>query len=712
MEIEENLDNLPAFPASRAEFERWSQWSQECHNAKRVPTLNASLDELKGSARAQVVVSWRAIIAHWSEQRSVAPDDSPLVAYHVLWRAHELPPFVFIAARRLLEESLRVGATSTDVLFLCAAFAWPLRDVAPAFGALCWEYMVHAPWQTDALSLKDLLTAVDHNKAFGDGRNLMDLVEHRMAAGRRASARELLEAVVLVQSRRRHMDQILSYRDFAQAPLVQGSHEALVRLAELYKEERNTQVHAREVMKRAAELTRAPRMIELIETTVWNRPIDEAYVWCDKVTHPRMLDHEIERALLAKQPHHARRLAEAVMVRKYNRLWYGSALDNVSGALERFQRQLKTSVPSDPVARRAAEHLATLYVRSKHVTQHARHFVHDVASSIAFVGEGAMLHPIKSELELFYNTSDPYHLMRRDVVLMHEREHALLDDEKRASDRVDRWFSDRFRQDNPTIYDRIARLLTTPLVDAGRMISNLPLIESALDISFRTMIECGGQIAGDLSAISKQAAIIRSQYGHGVRLMEYAKRVSSFEPIAGAATSMLTSFFAPSFNLAAHVADLGASLMLTFRAIARIAAVFGRNMENASGFQLVADTFALGLSSTDGEGLVTYLSREEEQLLTSFSIGAVGYGSARLVEYLWTAPNRTGDAPSMQAIRHLSRLCGVELADSAIVRVVPIVGAVISGVSTYAFMRSVIDAAIHVAARDALMVRVHAYEDQ
>ena len=59
----------------------------------------------------------------------------------------------------------------------------------------------------------------------------------------------------------------------------------------------------------------------------------------------------------------------------------------------------------------------------------------------------------------------------------------------------------------------------------------------------------------------------------------------------------------------------------------------------------------------------------------------------------------------------MARLCGIELSKGAIARVVPVVGALISGISTYAFVRMIAEATIHVAARDALHERALAYDD-
>lgn len=709
--MEQGLDQLPAYPASKEDFDAWGRWISEQLGHMRQPTLHQPLEDMRSEHGARVLLTWRATLAHWAGERSVSTDDSPLVAYHLLVHAPTASPFAVLAARHLTWASLRSGSTSTDALYLVATWAWPLRDIDPELSAACWQYLIHAPWQTDARTLRDLLVAVNQHRAFRDGRSLMDLVEAKLATARRHAAREWLEALVLVQSRKETLDQLTSYRDFVTAPLIHQANEAIVRLGQLYMEVGADQVWAREVLKRAAELTRSYTIIEFIESRVWDRPMDEAYRWSEKVDHPRVLDAEIAAAIAANQPHHARRLAEALLVRRFNRVWYGSVEENVAPALDKLQRQLPLGPPSDPVARRACEHLALLYVRTHYVTQPARQLVLAVADSIAFTGKGALLHDVRDELELFYNQSDPYHILRAEATMLGHAHGAMSDDERAASDEVDRWFHEHFRAEQPNALDRFARWITAPLSDVSRYLSGLPIYEEIITAVMGVLSEYGPLLAGDLEKITRQAAIIRSQYGHGIRLMEYAREVASMEALVAAGVSAGSSILSPGLSMSAHAIDLGSSLLLALRAIARIAAVFGRDIQQPEGFKLVADSLTLGFSSPNGEGLLSYFSQPSGEMLRAISIGGVTYGSSRLVEYLWTAPHqREGTRLGEQSIRYVARIVGMELNQSTIVRLVPVVGAMISGASTWVFMRKIIDTAVHVAARDALLVRATVYE--
>lgn len=120
------FEALPAYPASRQDYERWAAWSAKQYMLRRVPVLSADEKaELGEEARHRVHISWRALIGYWAGGRGVAPDDAPLIMYHLLSHAHEAPPFVLHAATELARAVLEAGATSTDALFLLATFVWP-----------------------------------------------------------------------------------------------------------------------------------------------------------------------------------------------------------------------------------------------------------------------------------------------------------------------------------------------------------------------------------------------------------------------------------------------------------------------------------------------------------------------------------------------------------------------------------------------------------
>lgn len=706
-DLEESLPaGLEAPPSSAVAFEAWRVWGDAALARRRAPCLRLGLEALDGAARDRLVVSWRALLASWADGRTVAPDDAAVVALHFVREVHEAPPLVVRAAARLLRACMEAGATSIDVLLYAAGFAWGLRDAEPKLSDTAWNYIIYAPWQTDRLHLRDLLVAVESLGGFEPGRTLLELVEARLDAGLEGSAREFMEAVALLQSGRDHLVLIESNLDFELEERVRDAHALLVRLADGYIAEGTSRIHAREIIKRAVEIEPSDRRIHAVETTVWDRPIDEAYRWTASVTHPQMIDREIELAIEHRQPHHARRLAEAVLVRRYDRLIFGSAIDSIPRAIEKFCRLEAREIEADPIGRRAAEHLAVLYVRTDHVTGHARALVRRLLELTSFTGRGARLGELREELELFYNRSDPYQLLGAGEALLSEARARLGDDERQASDEVQRWFADRFQGPRLGLFDIIVRIVTAPLVDIVRRAGDLPWIEDAIATHVGRALHHVPAIAGDLPAIARRAAVIRAEHGTGMRLMDLAREVTVFEPISAAGLASAASLAPPGLRLAAGGAELGGALTLAFRGIARVGAVFGRSVETDAGFRLLTDSFALGCSSTGGEGLLAYLSREKPNLLGTVMIGGVAYGATNLVEHLWTAPGRSASLATGEAIRAIARFCGAELSQRSAARMVPLLGAALSGVTTYTFVRSIVDAAIHIAARDELMRRV------
>ena len=185
--------------------------------------------------------------------------------------------------------------------------------------------------------------------------------------------------------------------------------------------------------------------------------------------------------------------------------------------------------------------------------------------------------------------------------------------------------------------------------------------------------------------------------------MDRAREAGRYERISAAAVSGVSAFLPPGLSVAAGAADLGATLVVSYRAIARVGALFGRDVRTADGLRFTSDSFALGCSSTDGEGLLAYLGRGKRQVLTPLTLGTVAYGAKTLAEYLWITPGSSGRLIADQTIRHLARLCGISLSERSIARVVPVGGAILSGVAAYAFIGQIVEAAVHVAARDALM---------
>lgn len=637
------------------------------------------------------------MLANWADE-SVDPEATTTISHLLLLKAHEAPPYAVRAAQQLLGDAVAADATSPDILYLAAAFAWPLRDLLPSESTTAWAHLVRAPWQTGAGMLVKLCTAIEATDAQVPGRRLVDLVAERIESGQRTSARELLEAMVLVQCACKRIDQ-LTFEALNRKPILKDIDLAVVRLARLYVEDGDDSGHARDVLRRAAGLEAAAGFQPIVEQRVWDRSFVEAHAWA-KDRQPREIEAELKRTK-PSQPHHARRLAEAILVRRYNEPYLRSPVLKVPDAIRSFVKASDKDILEHHSSRCAAEHLAVLFLETNQSTEHGRQFVNRIVSNVGFVGKGASLNVVRDDLERFVNHNDPYHLVRAQEREIENAGRALGDEEKRVGNIVNEWFSRQYGASRTTL-DRVISAVTSPISDATALIADLvPGIEEACHAAFRVMVAKGSSLCGDLDALRTEGAALA---GGGVSgsLLERARAITRIEQIVAVGASGASGLLPPGMSLTASAADLGVTLLATYRALARIGALFGIDVASDDGFRFVADSFALGCSSSDKEGIAAYLSRGKQQVIREFVLGGVAYGGAAVMSYLWTA--RGGHQRlAEQAIGNLARICGIGLSQGALAKLVPVGGAVVAAASTYAFMESIIDAAIHLAAREALL---------
>lgn len=678
-------DSLPVAPATAEDFRAWKRWAAACTEQRRWPETGQP-------------ITWRAMLASWANE-SVDPEAAAAISYQLLLKAHEAPPYAVRAAQQLLAHSVTAGATSADVLFLAAAFAWPLRDLLPVDSATAWAHLVGAAWQTDAATLVKLCVAIEATSAQVPARRIVDLATERLEAGQRTSARELLEAMVLAQCGCKRIDQ-LSLEALSRKPVLKDIDLAVVRLARLYIEDGDASGHARDVLHRAAAIEGPTASFQAtIEQRVWDRSFAEVYAWA-KDRQPREIEAEIKRIKPA-QPHHARRLAEAILVRRYSGSLVRSPVLKVQDAIRSFNEASDKDILEHHSSRCAAEHLAAVLVETNHSTEHGRQFVLRILGSVGFVGKGASLNAARDDLERYVNHNDPYHLLRAQEHEIENAGGALRDEEKHVGNVVNEWFSRQSSASRSTL-DRVISAVTSPISDATSMIADLvPGIEEACHAAFRVMVARGPSLCGDLDELRAEGAALA---GGGISraLLDRARAATRREQLIASGASGAAGLLPPGMSLAASASDLGVTLLATYRALARIGALFGLDVGADDGFRFIADSFALGCSSSDKEGIAAYLSRGKQQMLNKLVLGGVPYGGATVMSYLWTAQG-SHQRVAEQAIANLARICGIGLSQGALAKLVPIGGAVVAAASTYAFMESIIDAAIHLAAREALL---------
>ena len=706
---------LPPVPEGKNEFEAWRLWARNCDELGAWPVLDPS--QFEQVDLDQRLVAYRAILANWAK-KSVAPDMAQSAALYFWDNALKAPPQVLRSAERLLDESCTwdVRATSPDMLYLTAAFAWRLRDMDPARSKKAWEYLTHSPWQTGPDVLQQLCIRADADNGTREDRTLVKLVGRRLGLGKLLEAKELLEAMVAIQAGKDHIERLDCHEQFKRKPLLNGVEEAVLLLADMYRTGGEVAVHAREVMRYATQLKgEDSAWIATVEKRVWDRPFEECYSATEMLDVRDQLDKELNRVLVAEQPWHARRLAEASLVRHCDRPLIGNAEGNYSSAVLKFCCADRDIITRNPILRRTAEHLALLNMRTRHTTEDAMTLAARLASSevsVHFVGNGAPLRQCKDDLEWFINDSDPYNLLCKQNLELHDpvAVKRLTDQELRARDQVEGWFNDRSQPSDRKRLDGVLNLIKAPVVWGIKGLSLLPALEQTCVWAFRRIQTSGVLVTGDLEPLRKEGEKLRAEGGYGTALWERALDAANPErwSASGAAglTSLARAFLPPGLGMAASVADLGFTLAMSYRAVAKVGALYGIDMSSLEGWRFAADAFALGSTSNDAVGLLPYLTRGRKESFQPVTLGAAAYGSTALLGHMWTSPGTSMEEAMDYLVNHLARFCGLALTNDSVAKVIPFFGAIIHGYTIYKFVEVIATAAVAIAARDALLYRV------
>ena len=730
-------EDLPSPPRTDQGYKQWRTWGEQALKARSCPPLALPADEGLDRDDHRVELAWKALITAWSSQRQLCPETMPLVALELLKRAWEAPTPVVRAAEKVTRRYLQLGVTTPEVFYYCSAFAWPLREVSPRLSDDAWAYLVHAPWQTEPEVIQELLVVLSDSAELPEGRQLGDLVGCALDHGHDVTAREFLEAAIVWLSRFgkggiHRLGEAADIRRLEEHPEGAG---LLRQLARLYRRDGETQIHARAVLARARELASTEaashagailgtgqevatqgqeEFVALgiaIEATVWERPFQEAYTWVKEHADLAGFTREVRRVIEADQVGHATRLAESSLIKHFDDPWYGRAEDNLDRALLRFGDIKPTEVPKLPASvRSAAEHLAVLYSRGARDTGASFAFVNALIHLKGFVGKGSALEPISEELEVWVNRSDPYTALRGQAASLADSGDRLRDPERRLAEQVNDWFDRRMQRGEGL--ERQIRFVTAPLKDALAALSGgaaalLPGIEEACLGAFRLIRSPRGEwLLGDLDALLSEGRQLRAVEGVCPALQERARREARGSALTAGAVSAVTSLVPPVLAVAGGAADLGASLVLGFRAVSRAAALFGFDVRTDEGFARAADILTLGCGGCSSSSLAAYLSEDRAPgPLNALELHGVDYGSSRLVRHLWV---RGQSSPAVNELlaRNLARLCGMELSERGVVRLLPVAGAVFAGLSTVKFVNDLVDVGLHLLTREALLKRL------
>ncbi len=685
---------LPPFPdGTEASFGRWTSWAKGSLGRSQFGALDHDVMD----PDERIPLAWRALIAAWADLKAT-PDSTYKAAQRFFLKATELPGPVFRAGELLLERSMRHGSTTPDVLYLAAAFAWPLRCVSPKLSRQAWAYLVDAPWQTSSVVLTDLVSDFVKGPPIDAPRRLIDLVSLRLEHEQTESAIELLEGLVLAWSSKASLAELRTPQDLRKALAVPDIELAFEQLARLYVERGDVQVHAREVIRKAAALTSSDELRAVLNERVWDRPLVETYQDL-KDTKIAAFEAQLRAALDAGQPHHARRLAESLLARRLCRVVVGDPQANVQKSLKLFAEAPIQKLAADREARVAAEQLAMLYARTNYATQLTRDFARRLVMEPLFTGKGSALEHSRGELESFINKNDPYHLLMRQEREFAAADARLNDDERRARDDVSEWWVSKAFTKDRGIAEAAMSAITGPVA----FVSDLLKVQDICEAALRTAFHLSARYAGDLEVLARRSEAERLERGVGQSLARLAREATNLELAGAVATSGLLGVLPPGFSLLASAADLGVLLFASFRTIARVATVFGLQAASDEGQAFAADAFSLGVSSPGGEGMLAYLSRPKDPAPEAITIGGVSYGPKWLAAHLWTSTTQTPRVIAEQLIANTARLLGVSLSERQIVKIIPVGGAILNGLTAANFIKDIREAAIHLASRDALL---------
>ena len=499
-----------------------------------------------------------------------------------------------------------------------------------------------------------------------------------------------------------------------------GAFGCLKRLATYYIDNAQVSIHARAVsqfverlfMRSSEDNARqldgpddSPERLRIyLSETVWDRPFAEASEVVNGMKTPRALEMEIARAMEVDQIHHARRLAEAAIVREYGGFFSNGSHKAIGGAFDKFVKTPSQTLYQDHFVRTAVNHLAPIYVETDFIHQRALDLTLKISDKPFFIGTEAPLEPIKKDLDRFVNNADIFKLLKksnRDLEVMG----GLNDDEKEARDYLLEWFEGRFASAAQSgLFDTFVSAVSATPNEAKQFNQSLPLVEQTMGAALELMFRSGHQLVGNDNDLRAQGRRIREENGVGKTLMDRSfeeTRTNTFGATAVSAAMGLLPPGLPAF--VGGTVDLGTTMLLCFRGIAQVAALFGKpRLTSAEGFAFVLDSFALGCSSSGGEGLMGYLDMRERGQLTPITVGAVDYGTKRLQKHIWTRSSGKPRQVAQQAIDQIARLCGLSLSKNVQRSVVPVVGAVYCGFTTYEFINDIIHAATVVATRDGL----------
>lgn len=600
------------------------------------------------------------------------------------------------AAELLLRSRMVAGATDVETFWLAATLAHPARAmVSPQVAQLAWRYLVAAPFNLDALSAAEFCRDSRAHR-YGDRPRwpyelttaLMEQPEQRelcvillegMAATHlRAPTIELAAAKLPAGSR-------------ALTPLFQ---DVILRLAHQYIDGELDTTYAREVARQAADLG-DERARRFLETRIFDAPYDElaglVKAWLKGDTEE--LDAYYRRALEAGQLQVARRLAEIELVLRYGAWKKGPIYPSVEAVIQEILG--REEALDDPRLEELMLRAGLLYSRTHHYTPAARMLVqHLTADPDRMDGDGPV-GAMREELQGFIRACDPYQTLHEATRAMEARLEELEGGAREALEESRAWMAGRFKLAGASLA-RSAEAVAAPFTGRRELADALP-VAAMVERTLSALHTLGPRLI-DLAAtrreIATQAGVSyeRLREADPRRLKAVAAAFGRGDRLVAAGGGALSGLLGGPWGAAA---DLLSLLGISARAVGRIGMCFDIVPGSPAALELLAGSLMVGSSSQAGEGLVTLLREEQRAARTT--------GAAAGVLALGGTSARVAPRSVARLITLVARQLGFSLSERQILKVVPLLGAVLASGADYLFLRAVTDAAVHLGARRFLM---------
>ena len=683
---------------------RWISWAENCLRQQTLPRISPFCETEAAGVDQQHTLASSALFAAASSKPTLGElnlTDACAAFFHKAWQAS---PLALHAAGVLLDRSLHRDANSADILYLCAAFAWPLQKlVASELSLRAWWYLIRTSWNCEARVWHDIARNLQ-KRPLPPERDMSAMIETKLKEADRWEARAILEAI-LTEGHPESLSTV-SKPNHLKAAGVKRLGRGLQRLAKLHAEDKTSAVYARAIIDLASKNKQDPRLPWVLQKRVWDRPFEECTTWAKGKPSLGDLDRELQRVLGARQPHHARRLCEALILQDCG----GGNVPTAIGKL--CQLSAFNFSQKKPTTVQAATYLSVFYATLNVYHQHALKLItRTLGIAPLSRGDGPLV-PWADYLSRYLAKMTPMRVVAEEFEQYEEIRPRLTPEEQALLDDVARWFNGRW-DGGSAMMSALNNVTDFVLWPVGYFTSLVGEKFSALEYvltRFFNMVASGGVAsAGNIDALLEEGESVRRVHGFGTTLLAHSQQKTRLEKTAAIATaaSMGALQQVVQFPGSGGI-TMFAALVAAFRSVARIGGIWGIDVRDPKGKNFVADAFLLGTCSPKraAQAVVRYLVRRKRN---PFPTAAVGALDIVVMEGLLD-----GCADGVaKSVEELARVCGIQLSEYQLGwEIMPFFGAVMSAANAGIIVHSISEAAVYIAARETLQDRAKAYNDK